>query len=247
LLVPPGQSQQQVDPQNQQDFATSENSAQYAALQFLGYHKTHVVVESVVAGQPAEGHLEAGDAITSVDGAAIGTSQDLTTQIRAKQAGTALTIGYTRKGSATTTSITTSKAPDGTPRIGIQVGDEVDSPYTFTYGLSDVGGPSAGLMFALGIVDKLLPEDLTGGKIIAGTGTIDDSGKVGAIGGIAQKMRGAKRDGATVFLSPADNCAEAAANALPGLELVKVSTLDDAVTALRTLRNGGTPPACTAH
>jgi Lon-like protease len=247
LLVPPGQNQQQVDQQNQQDFATSENSAQYAALQYLGYHKTHVVVEGVVAGQPAEGHLQTGDVITSVDGAATGTSQDLTTQIRAKPAGTALTIGYTRKGSAGTTSITTVKAPDGTPRVGVQVGDEVDSPYTFTYGLSDVGGPSAGLMFALGIVDKLLPEDLTGGKIIAGTGTIDDSGKVGPIGGIAQKMRGAKRDGATVFLSPADNCAEAVANALPGLQLVKVSNISDAVTALRTLRDGGTPPACTAH
>ncbi len=247
VVVPPGQTQQQVDQQNQQDFATSENSAQFAALQYLGYHKTHVVVEAVVPGQPAEGHLEAGDVITSVDGAATGTSQDLMTQIRAKPAGTTLTIGYTRKGAAATTSITTAKASDGSPRIGVQPGDEVDSPFTFTYGLANVGGPSAGLMFSLGIVDKLSPEDLTGGKIIAGTGTIDDSGKVGPIGGIAQKMRGAKRDGATVFLSPSDNCAEALANAVPGLQLVKVTSLSDAVAALRTLRDGGTPPSCSAH
>jgi PDZ domain-containing protein len=102
-------------------------------------------------------------------------------------------------------------------------------------------------MFSLGIVDKLTPDDLTAGLTIAGTGTIDDQGNVGAIGGIAQKMRGAKRDGATIFLSPADNCTEAVANAVPGLELVKVSTLSGAVDALKTLANHGTPSLCSAH
>jgi PDZ domain-containing protein len=102
-------------------------------------------------------------------------------------------------------------------------------------------------MFSLGIVDKLNPQDLTGGLNIAGTGTIDDEGAVGAIGGIPQKMRGAKRDGATVFFSPADNCAEAVANAVPGLELVKVASLDDALHALETLRSHGTPTLCSAR
>jgi PDZ domain-containing protein len=99
-------------------------------------------------------------------------------------------------------------------------------------------------MFSLGIIDKVKPEDLTGGLAVAGTGTIDDDGNVGAIGGIAQKMRGAKRDGATVFLVPADNCAEAAGNAVSGLTLVKVSTLSSALSALQTLRQHGTPTLC---
>ena len=101
-------------------------------------------------------------------------------------------------------------------------------------------------MFTLGIIDKVKPEDLTGGLGVAGTGTIDEEGAVGPIGGIPQKMRGARRDGATVFLAPAGNCAEAVANAVPGLKLVKVGTLDDALHALDTLRAGGTPPLCAA-
>lgn len=246
VIYPPDQTRQQVDQQNQQDFKQSQSSAEVAALRELGY-PVQVVVTGVTAGQPADGHLKTGDFITSVDGQAVSTTDQLTSLIRAKPAGTALTIGYTRGGAAATTSITSGKAQDNTPRIGVSVDERPNSPFNITFSLDDVGGPSAGLMFSLGIVDKLTPDDLTGGIDIAGTGTIDNDGKVGAIGGIAQKMRGAKRDGATVFLSPADNCAEAVANAVPGLELVKVSTLDDALHALATLRAHGTPTLCSAH
>jgi PDZ domain-containing protein len=246
VIYPPDQTRQEVDQQNQQDFKASQSSAETAALRELGY-PVQVLVQAVTAGQPAEGHLRAGDVITTVDGQPVTTATRLTSLIRAKPAGTALTIGYTRGGTAATTSISSGKAPDGTPRIGIQVEQKQPSPFQITFSLDDVGGPSAGLMFSLGIVDKLTPDDLTGGTTIAGTGTIDDEGAVGAIGGIAQKMRGARRDGATVFLSPADNCAEAVANAVPGLELVKVSTLDDALNALKTLRQHGTPTLCSAR
>ena len=107
-----------------------------------------------------------------------------------------------------------------------------------------IGGPAAGLMMALGIIDKLEPVDLTGGRIIAGTGTIDTSGAVGPIGGVPQKIIGAASAGATVFLTPRDNCAEAVRNARPGLLLVDVDTLETALTALETLREGGTPALC---
>jgi Lon-like protease len=246
VIYPPDQTRQQVDQQNQQDFKQSQSSAEIAALRELGY-PVQVVVTAVTAGQPADGHLKNGDFITSVDGQQVSTTTALTSLIRAKPVGTALTIGYTRGGAAATTTITSGKAQDGTPRIGVSVDEKPNSPYNITFSLDDVGGPSAGLMFSLGIVDKLTPDDLTGGINIAGTGTIDNDGKVGAIGGIAQKMRGAKRDGATVFLSPADNCAEAVANQVPGLELVKVATLDDALHALATLRAHGTPTLCSAH
>ncbi|HKT01286.1 MAG TPA: PDZ domain-containing protein [Rugosimonospora sp.] len=243
VIYPPNQTQQQVDQENQQDFKNSQTSAETAALSALGY-RIQVNVDQVSAGLPAAGKLQAGDVITSVNGTAVTSATKLTQLIRAKPAGTPLVFGYTRAGAAATTTITSAKGSDGTPRIGIQISQKQPHPFQITISLNDVGGPSAGLMFSLGIIDKVKPEDLTGGLRIAGTGTIDDDGNVGAIGGIAQKMRGAKRDGATVFLVPADNCAEAASNAVPGLELVKVSTLSGALSALQTLRQHGTPTLC---
>lgn len=112
------------------------------------------------------------------------------------------------------------------------------------FGVDSVGGPSAGLMFALGIIDKLTPEDLTGGKIVAGTGTVDAAGAVGPISGLPQKLLGARAAGAQLFLVPAGNCAEAARNAVPGLTMARVATVDEALNALRTYAAGGTPEPC---
>jgi Lon-like protease len=243
VIYPPDQTQQQVDQANQQDFKNSQTSAETAALRELGY-PVQVVVKTVIAGLPAAGHLQVGDVVTSVDGKPVTSDQNLVDQVRGQKVGAALTIGYTRSGTPGTTTIVTAKADDGTPRIGLELDQRQPSPYKITIALNDVGGPSAGLMFSLGIIDKVKPEDLTGGKHIAGTGTIDDDGHVGPIGGIAQKLRAAKRDTATIFLVPADNCAEAVANAVSGLEMVKVGTLDEALSALQTLRSGGTPPLC---
>ena len=102
-------------------------------------------------------------------------------------------------------------------------------PFKVNINVGDVGGPSAGMMFSLGIMDKLTPGAMTGGKSIAGTGTITPEGEVGPIGGIQQKMVGARDAGATVFLTPADNCAEAVKAVPDGLTLVKVATLHEAV------------------
>jgi PDZ domain-containing protein len=164
---------------------------------------------------------------------------------RGTPAGTARQVTFTRAGQTRTATITTKKADDGTPRLGVSVAQEQPHPFTIKIDLDKIGGPSAGLMFTLGIIDTLKPEDLTGGKVIAGTGTIDDDGNVGAIGGIPQKLVAAKRDKAKYFLTPAANCAEALANPQPGLPLIKVATLDDAIKALDTLRAGQTPPLCT--
>jgi PDZ domain-containing protein len=100
-------------------------------------------------------------------------------------------------------------------------------------------------MFTLGIIDKIKPDDLTGGVVIAGTGTIDDDGNVGPIGGIPQKLVAAKRDGAKVFLTPAANCAEAMRNSVPGLPMAKVATSDDALAALQAVREHRQPALCT--
>lgn len=250
VIYPPGQTEQQVNQQNEQDFKESQSSAETAALRILGY-PVRVSVQQVNAGAPAQGHLQDGDVITSVDGKPVTSMQKLQELIRSKPVGSALAIGYTRGGAAGTTTIATVKAGQSgeqskTPVIGISVEQQQPNPLKITISLSDVGGPSAGLMFSLGIIDKVKPEDLTGGLRIAGTGSIDDEGNVGAIGGIPQKMVAARRDGATIFLVPASNCAEAVDNAVPGLRLVKVSTLSGALDALQTLRQGGSPPACAA-
>ncbi|MDF3297747.1 S16 family serine protease [Streptomyces tropicalis] len=115
--------------------------------------------------------------------------------------------------------------------------------------LADVGGPSAGLLFSLGIVDKIDGNggggDLTGGRTVAGTGTIAGDGTVGAVGGVSLKTQAARRDGATVFLVPKAECADAKAELPKGLRLVPVTTLQGAVTALSALQKGtGTVPAC---
>ncbi|MFE2052526.1 S16 family serine protease [Streptomyces sp. NPDC059459] len=111
--------------------------------------------------------------------------------------------------------------------------------------LEDVGGPSAGLLFSLGIVDKLGAGDLTGGRVVAGTGTITPAGRVGAVGGVPLKTQAARRDGATVFLVPKAECSDARAELPDGLRLIPVTTLKGAVDSLRALETGkGEVPAC---
>ncbi|MEV6010379.1 S16 family serine protease [Streptomyces sp. NPDC051976] len=114
--------------------------------------------------------------------------------------------------------------------------------------LADVGGPSAGLLFTLGIIDKIDGNgrggDLTGGRNIAGTGTIDAAGKVGAVGGVPLKEQAARRDGATVFLVPRAECTDAKPELPAGLKLIPVDNLDGALAALAALDVGQKTPSC---
>jgi PDZ domain-containing protein len=244
VIYPPDQTEEQVEQNNKQEFQTSQSSAETVALRELG-HPVQTYVTEVSANGASTGKLQKDDILTSVDGTPVTSPAKLTELIQAKPAGTALTIGYTRGGKAGTASVTT-KDDNGTPRVGVQIDKKQTDPYGITIDLGEIGGPSAGLMFTLGIIDKIEPADLTGGKIIAGTGTIDDEGQVGPIGGIPQKLVGAKAAGAQIFLVPKDNCAEALRNAVPGLPMAEVATVDDALTALKTFTSGGTPKPCTA-
>jgi Lon-like protease len=245
LIYPPDQSQEEVERRNQEQFARSQTEAEVAALRHLGY-PVRVVVAGVLEGGPADGALAEGDVVTEVDGEAVSSARDLQQLVTARPAGTTLTISYLRDGEPGTVEITTvPDEQDGeTPRVGVLIGHEMEVPFELTIELDRIGGPSAGLMFALGIVDKLDPEDLTGGHIIAGTGSIDDEGNVGAIGGIPQKLVAARQVGATAFLVPASNCNEAVRNAQPGLTLIRVETLAGALNELAALREGGTPTPC---
>ena len=241
LVYPPDQTEQQVEQQNQQEFKTSQTSAETVALRELGY-PVQTVVKTVTAAGPSVGKLAKNDVLTTVNGVAVTGAGKLTELIRSKKAGTTLTIGYIRDGKPGTVPITTNDEK----RIGVEIDQQQPHPFTLSIDLDEIGGPSAGLMFTLGIIDKLRAADLTGGKIIAGTGTIDDDGDVGPIGGIPQKLIGAKNAGAQLFLVPAGNCAEALRNAVPGLPMAEVATVDDALAALRTFAGGGAAKACPA-
>jgi PDZ domain-containing protein len=142
------------------------------------------------------------------------------------------------------------KSQDAATRAALSYLGKDPAKVKVTLYLADIGGPSAGLLFSLGIVDKLDGDgdgaagSLTGGRNIAGTGTISADGKVGAVGGVALKTQAAKRDGASVFLVPKDECSDAQAELPGGLRLIPVTTLKDAVDSLRALERGGKVPAC---
>jgi Lon-like protease len=245
LVYPPDRSEEEIKAQNADDFASSQSSAETVALRERGY-PVKVTVSEVAEGAPAEGKLSVGDVIDTVDGQQITSSQKLIEVLRAKPAGTTFSVGYTRAGTAGTVDITTAatSARDSTPRIGVSAKNEQPHPFEIKFVVEGIGGPSAGMMFTLGIIDKLDPADLTGGDIIAGTGTMDDEGNVGPIGGIPQKLYAAREAGSKVFLTPADNCEEAKANAIDDLRLVKVANIDDALNVLRAIREGGDLPSC---
>jgi len=263
-LYPDGKTEEQSTQENAEEFSQSQESAKVAALKELDIPvKSWVIVSTVLKDTPAEGRLHAGDVIKAVDGTAVKAPDDVAKLVTKHKPGedVAFTIvpakeqAAAEKANRTATktqdvTITTKKSDDtGKARaiVGISAGTDHTFPFTVDIKLADVGGPSAGLMFALGIVDKLTPDDLTGGKFVAGTGTIDDDGKVGPIGGIEMKTVGARDKGAQYFLTPKDNCATAAKDTPDGLTLVKVDTIDDALSALKDIRGGKTAdlPKCT--
>jgi Lon-like protease len=181
--------------------------------------------------------------ITAVDGKPVTGQSSLTRLIYAHPAGSTLTVTITRNGQTSDVQVGT-KESGGHPVMGVAVEEQYKFPFTVKISVGDIGGPSAGMMFALGIVDKLTHDNLTGGKFIAGTGEITASGQVLPIGGIEQKMVGARNAGATIFLTPASNCADTKGAVPAGLRLVKVGTLNQAVTDLEALKAGGSVPSC---
>nr|WP_222131622.1 PDZ domain-containing protein [Pseudonocardia sp. C8] len=245
-LYPPGQSPEQVTANNQQEFDSSIANAEAAALNHL-HLPTRLTVGALTEGSPSAGVLEAGDEIRAVAGTPIPSVQALLDALGAARPGRPLHLSVVRGGTPREVTVTPAAHPEDPARafLGITPATSPAEGQRLSISLGDVGGPSAGLMFSLALVDKLTPGPLTGGRFVAGTGTITAEGQVGKISGIPFKMIKAKEVGAEVFLVPADNCAEAAANTPDGLRLVRVGTLDEAVAALRTLDTGGTPPACT--
>jgi PDZ domain-containing protein len=244
LVNPTGSSQQEQQRQGQADMVASQESATTAALHYLKVPET-LTVAATGNGFPAGGKLRKGDVLLAVDGQKLLDSVDLRADIRKLKPRTSVTIRYRRAGKTQDLTLRTAPATDDSSKSAIGVTPHDQPPFTVKIGLKGVGGPSAGLMFALGIIDRLTPNDLTGGATIAGTGAIEADGTVDPIGGIQQKLVGARRAGAITFLVPSDNCAEAGAAVPSGLRLVKVGTLAQAVKALEAIRGGDTSePGC---
>jgi PDZ domain-containing protein len=182
-------------------------------------------------------------ALTAVDGKPVTSESALTSLIQSHPAGTTLNLTIVRNGQTQTVQVGT-KESGGHSVMGVEITGQYKFPFTVKISVGDIGGPSAGMMFALGIIDKLTPLNLTGGRFIAGTGEITASGQVQAIGGIQQKMVGARDAGATVFLAPASNCSDVKGAIPAGLQVVKVGTLSQAVSDLEALKAGHSVPSC---
>jgi PDZ domain-containing protein len=244
-IFSPGQTQQQVQQQDTQQMVGSQQDATAAALCYLNVRfQTLAKVQATVKGTPAYGALAAGDFITAVDGKPIDCHHSVVTMIRSQKPGTPVTLTVRRAGSIQTVRLVT-KDVGGHAVVGVQLGTpSYVFPFKIKIYIPQVGGPSAGMMFALAIIDKLTPDNLTGGRFIAGTGEIDPTGAVLPIGGIQQKMAGARDAGATIFLTPATNCSDAVGSVPSGLRIIKVSTLADAVHALEAIQHGRPVPSC---
>ena len=243
-VYPSDRSVEETQAQNRQAFLTSEQAARGAALAELGYPEK-VVVQDLAEDSASEGQLAAGDAIDAVNGVPTPDQEALTAALAAIPPGTTVPVGYTRLGVPGSGTVTTAAAAEGGgSALGVLILQTPYAPFEVDIQVDDVGGPSAGLMLSLGIIDLVGDTDLTQGAVVAGTGTIDAEGAVGPIGGIPLKMVAAREIDAELFLVPADNCTEAVANAQPGLPMAKVATLDDALTALAELRAGRTPASC---
>lgn len=217
----------------------SQNRAITVALASLGFEMvpTDVIVIEIVADLPADGVLEPGDSINTVDGVEIIRASDVPEALEGLAPGDSVVLGITRGGSEIQVSLDLAARDDDldAPIMGIVVRELTEPPFPVGIEAGNVGGPSAGMMHALAIVDTLTPGELTKGNVIAGTGTIEYDGTVGSIGGVRQKVTGAEAAGASVILVPAGNYEEALTAQRDSIEIVPIATLEEAIEYLENL------------
>ena len=243
VVYPPQLDTQALAAQEAAQMSTSQSASVVAALRAADVTVNQLpMVVSVAASGPSAGRLQPGDLITTVDGTAVATRPAVTEAIQAHSVGDPITIGYIRdsvSGVETITSRASATQAD-VPAIGVTLGMGYVYAPRITFGIDPaIGGPSAGLMFALAIYDKITPDELAAGRVIAGTGSIDEGGNIGAIGGLQEKVAGAVRDHADVFLMPRVNCAELGGPV--DVRVVPVATLAEAIAALEALNDPAAP------
>ncbi|WP_380170163.1 PDZ domain-containing protein [Kineococcus sp. DHX-1] len=240
LYFPPQQSQKEADAQSAAEMTGSQTNAKVAALTELGIDvpsTTTTQVEEVDAQVPAAEVLRPGDVVRSVDGRDVADFPALQAAVRALPGDAEVRLGITRGGQARTVTTRTVVA-NGTTLLGLTPHVDYRFPFTIDIAIDDVGGPSAGTMFALAIVDELTPGAMTGGQHIAGTGAIAADGTVQQIGGLRQKVIGAQQDGARWFLAPRAECSQVRGATPSGITVVPISTLHEARVAVEAIGKG---------
>lgn len=240
-VYPPNYSVEQSEKDSRIMMANSQKDAIAAALAELGYDLPRVVtVGALTENSASKGILEPGDVVVSVNGMSVSGVESMREVIAKSGAGKPIPMEIVRNSEPMTVSVTPRLSDEDPPApvVGVFPSIEYTFPFEVKIQLENVGGPSGGQMFALGIIDKLTPGELNGGEKIAGTGTIDVSGNVGSIGGIRQKMYGAEQAGATFFLAPESNCREVTGHVPSGLTVIPVSTLKDSLGALKAIEAG---------
>jgi len=252
-----GVSPAELDAQGNLQMAQAETAAKVASLRHLGYAVPATPVGAVIVGTfpgtPAYGVLNVGDVVTAVDGVPTTTAHALTTALAPYKSGQAVTFTVRRNGTAPPGPVTltlrrTAVEVDGervVVTVGIEPQDQVQYSYPFPISINvvNIGGPSAGLAMTLGVIDTLSGGHLTGGLKVAATGTMDASGNVGDVGGVAQKTVAVENAGASIFLVPPQEFGAAKSKDRPGLKVYAVSTLDQALRVLAA--NGGHVPTGT--
>ncbi|WP_017603583.1 YlbL family protein [Nocardiopsis alkaliphila] len=253
LLFPAGRSQEEVTERQTVQMNDSQTEATAAALNQLNidYEAIPRVAEAV-EGMPAEGIVEPEDRILSVDGRQVPTSATgddpeelvgsafVVEQVSSREAGDPVEFVLDRGGEEVEVELETVEGDGDSAAVGVLIADDMDFPVDIAISVGEIGGPSAGMMFALGIIDRLSEEGITGGARIAGSGTITSDGRVGGVSGIPQKMVSAQRDGAEYFFVAAESCSQVAQSAAYGeLDVVRVETLTEAMEALEVIRTGG--------
>ena len=238
VVYKPNETSDSAHQESAVEMTSSQDNATAAALHTLGVrYRSAVRVSDVTKGGPADGKLRAGDLILAVDGTKVTSLEQGVKLIQQVTPRHVVRLRIDRDNVERQVAITTAPSDDDPKKsvVKVAVAASFDFPFRVKLGVSDnIGGPSAGMIFALAVYDLLTPGSLTGGKVIAGTGEISADGTVGPIGGIQQKLVGAQHDGARLFLVPAANCAEALGGHYDSdkMRLVRISTLGDAVSAV---------------
>jgi len=246
-LYPDEQDSSEIDRENATLMDRSKETATVVALREVGYdiEPSGVEITQVVSGAPADGKLRPGDKIREVDGRAVDSTEQVRKAITGHEVGERVRFRVDRDKDEKAVTVKAEEA-DGEPRVGIVLRDLFpELPVKVTIETeNNIGGPSAGLMFTLSIIDKLTAEDLTAGRRIAGTGAMDLDGGIGAVGGVAEKLIAVDRQGVSTFLIPAENCDSVRGRIPDGLRLVKVSTIKEALRFLRDPKVAATAPGC---
>ncbi|WP_153395722.1 YlbL family protein [Ornithinicoccus halotolerans] len=233
-VYPQDVTAEQVREQNAELMAHSQQGAAVVALRAAGEEVSEsIVVAQVIEDAPAAGVLHVDDVITEVAGEPVAAPTDVSDALQAYEPGEQVEMTVVRDGEPTSLQVPTGEGSgqtEGRTVVGVYLASDYELPYEITIDAGNVGGPSAGLMFSLAVYDLITPGQLTGGKEFAGTGTMAraETGEVGGISGIRQKMIGARDAGAEYFLAPADNCEQVRGHEPDGLEVLRVESFEQA-------------------